>query len=780
MKTKLLLTLIVFIFLKTGLSALVYDIEVVRFTKPGVAKAETGIFSDARYYMVGETGEIGVLLRNNGTLNIMQSKIEFKVYIEDSVGNFNKMVFDTSYKVDINSGDSIEVNIPMYKLPNSFIPKVYDELGKDFPVKNIPLYFSTMLRNVTPRYKVVAKAETDQDTTNNTLSEVFRFYIQRSPIVLSVENSFADIENTSDPDLIAGKLNSDSLQSGLSKLGFYTDLFDRKGWEPNAVDYTIYDYLFWSDGHDKPLTEFEKSNITLFLESGDLYDKKSFVICSQEVLRENFNIDSNWVMNNIFVRKYEYYPYGPNEGKEYSTDIDSKMFLIGKNIARDYTYEIRRTKKYPNDTPPFPGLISLYKDGEGLTRSAMDFNKNSVLSPEPKEATAGAATITLTKTITYLTVDWRHFGDTEMILRGILDWIEMNNGHTLEDPPKLKYSRLYTQPSEIDKYPGDSIEYQIKFETTNNTNFANYLVAVENSFTNNLDTVSVESNKTNIFKFIIPLTQSPGKYDLKLKPISSRPIIISSIGMKVNVYSDTNITKTEVISCQYDTVHYGYSDDLENTYSWTLEGAGEIIGDTTGNYVKVYWKEVGLNSLKLIIKRKTTGKVKILMFNVTVKPAPDKPIVTRKGDTLFSSAERGNFWQKDGITFFSDTNNYIIPKKSGKYTVRVTGENGCDSEISEAIDFVLDVEEDNIVSDFSIIPSPANNNSVINYTLLTPDFVILKIYNTMGEEIDVLVNEYREAGKHSIPLGQELIPGAYYIKFQCGNSHYTGKIIVIK
>ena len=67
--------------------------------------------------------------------------------------------------------------------------------------------------------------------------------------------------------------NIDSLKSGIGNLGwmynsssqYFYDVFDRKGWEPKAVNYTLYKTMYWSDGNDKPLTKLEVKDIRKFL-----------------------------------------------------------------------------------------------------------------------------------------------------------------------------------------------------------------------------------------------------------------------------------------------------------------------------------------------------------------------------------------------------------------------------------------------------------------------------------------------------------------------------------
>jgi hypothetical protein len=773
--------LILWFLLCSSTYAQIYDIEPVGFTKPMVKKATSGLFSDAKYYMMGETGEIGVLLRNNGEIAAIDCRIDFEVFIEDSTGMFNTLVYSTFKTVNIGVGNTTEIILYIGEGLKPFMPISYDEATVAYPGLKIPEHYKTMTKNTTPRYVIIVSTGNDDNNENNIISEVFRFYIKKEYILLSVESSFADIENETNPDILAGRLNSDYICNGFSKLGLgfsagkdvKGDIFDRKSWEPAAVDYTQYDMLFWSDGHDKPLTKPEMEDLVNFKKSSDEEYKKCLFICSQEMFRENYANDSNWVKEILNARKYDIYPNNPNNGQEYSTEDNPDRYIVGSTISRYLKFEIKRTAKYPTDPGPIPGLLSLYTDGNGLTRSAYEYNPVSILCPEPMEKSAGTATISITLNSVYLAVDWRHIANDSTLLLGLFEFWSKNNG---------MFYNAYVSPDSIIAFPGDEIIYGIR--TVNATLLddpASMTLKVFNCFTESYDTITTTDSGiigyTAKYPVNIPDIIDSGVYKIRFSPLHSNG---NPYFPKIQVITipDSTIVKGNFVVCRNDTVSYKLFGQ-EKTNLWEIEGNGEIIGDSTATTIKIFWPEPGEYSIILHQTDLISGVSKEYRYNVSVKPSPEKPLISQKGKTLYSSSEKGNTWFVDSQEL-GGSSNHLVPKKSGKYTVRVTGENGCNSEMSDAINFVLDVEEDNTISDFSIIPNPANNNSVINYTLHTPGFVILKIYNTMGEEMYVLVNEYLVAGKHSIPLGQELIPGAYYIKFQCNEKIQTGKILVIK
>ena len=46
-------------------------------------------------------------------------------------------------------------------------------------------------------------------------------------------------------------------------------------------------------------------------------------------------------------------------------------------------------------------------------------------------------------------------------------------------------------------------------------------------------------------------------------------------------------------------------------------------------------------------------------------------------------------------------------------------------------------------------PNPFNPATTINYSIASPGFVTLKVFNTIGEEVKTLVNEVKQAVTHN-------------------------------
>ncbi|MCZ7615371.1 MAG: T9SS type A sorting domain-containing protein [Ignavibacteriaceae bacterium] len=97
---------------------------------------------------------------------------------------------------------------------------------------------------------------------------------------------------------------------------------------------------------------------------------------------------------------------------------------------------------------------------------------------------------------------------------------------------------------------------------------------------------------------------------------------------------------------------------------------------------------------------------------------------------------------------------------------------------------ILNVEEENLLSFYELaqnFPNPFNPTTKIKYQLPEPVFVTIKVYDVLGNEIETLVNEERDAGSYKIDFnGLELTSGIYYYRITAGNFSQTKKMILLK
>lgn len=78
-------------------------------------------------------------------------------------------------------------------------------------------------------------------------------------------------------------------------------------------------------------------------------------------------------------------------------------------------------------------------------------------------------------------------------------------------------------------------------------------------------------------------------------------------------------------------------------------------------------------------------------------------------------------------------------------------------------------------------PNPFNPNTTIEFSIPKSSQVVLKIYDQLGKEVEMLVNSYLNSGSYSINWSAEnLISGVYYYKITAGDFTDTKKMTLVK
>ncbi|RPI18094.1 MAG: T9SS C-terminal target domain-containing protein [Ignavibacteriae bacterium] len=78
-------------------------------------------------------------------------------------------------------------------------------------------------------------------------------------------------------------------------------------------------------------------------------------------------------------------------------------------------------------------------------------------------------------------------------------------------------------------------------------------------------------------------------------------------------------------------------------------------------------------------------------------------------------------------------------------------------------------------------PNPFNPATTIQYTIAKQDLVTLKIYDLLGREVKTLVNEFQEAGEHSVFFNaSELASGIYFYKITSAGFQDVKRMVLLK
>lgn len=78
-------------------------------------------------------------------------------------------------------------------------------------------------------------------------------------------------------------------------------------------------------------------------------------------------------------------------------------------------------------------------------------------------------------------------------------------------------------------------------------------------------------------------------------------------------------------------------------------------------------------------------------------------------------------------------------------------------------------------------PNPFNPGTVISYQLPVDGHVKIKVFDVLGNEVDLLVNEYKQAGSYKIDFNAaKLSGGVYYYEMNAGSNRITRKMTLLK
>ncbi|MCB0747262.1 MAG: T9SS type A sorting domain-containing protein, partial [Ignavibacteriae bacterium] len=78
-------------------------------------------------------------------------------------------------------------------------------------------------------------------------------------------------------------------------------------------------------------------------------------------------------------------------------------------------------------------------------------------------------------------------------------------------------------------------------------------------------------------------------------------------------------------------------------------------------------------------------------------------------------------------------------------------------------------------------PNPFNPSTTISYTLPNSGFTKLSVYNSLGQEVQSLINDNQSAGTHTVNFNASNLPsGMYFYSLTSGNFTQTNKMILMK
>ena len=154
-----------------------------------------------------------------------------------------------------------------------------------------------------------------------------------------------------------------------------------------------------------------------------------------------------------------------------------------------------------------------------------------------------------------------------------------------------------------------------------------------------------------------------------------------------------------------------------------------------------------------------------------------KVIFTTDGGSNWSQQTSGTTAQLNSVYFFNQTLGWAAGEDPLTY-------GGIIINYSTLVTSVQNDKEYTVPTEFSLsqnYPNPFNPSTTIQYSIPESGNVRLKIFNTLGEEVAELVNEYQQANTYMVNFnGENLSSGIYFYQIRAGEYTETKKMVIIK
>jgi len=157
---------------------------------------------------------------------------------------------------------------------------------------------------------------------------------------------------------------------------------------------------------------------------------------------------------------------------------------------------------------------------------------------------------------------------------------------------------------------------------------------------------------------------------------------------------------------------------------------------------------------------------------------------SRKTDNDFTVNENGSGQQFNPVIAMKDINCYVIlweddMNNNNFYEILAKG-----YDYGETYITAISSGYDELPQTFELYqnyPNPFNNTTTLEFSLMEYEVIRLAIYNSLGERISTLVDQYLVPGTYNeIWTGEDCASGIYFYELQAGNKRITKKMMLVK
>ena len=258
---------------------------------------------------------------------------------------------------------------------------------------------------------------------------------------------------------------------------------------------------------------------------------------------------------------------------------------------------------------------------------------------------------------------------------------------------------------------------------------------------------------------------------------------------------------------QFNTIYYPWLIYNEGVWDIKVDGNNVFVATTNGVYKSTdkgfTWLNKGGSGQKLAI---TTNNIYLGGYGVsrstdygetwesiglsekyiTSMAANDNIVIVGTDGGFFETTDNGqNWYQKNDGLLESPNNITLIEIRNGIIYSAVDDK----SIMVRSIDNITEVEEnqniDALPQEYYLsqnFPNPFNPTTSIEYTVSSSEYVTLKVYDILGNEVETLVNEQKSAGSYSVKFNaSDLSSGVYLYRLQTSDGVVlTKKLMLLK
>ena len=166
---------------------------------------------------------------------------------------------------------------------------------------------------------------------------------------------------------------------------------------------------------------------------------------------------------------------------------------------------------------------------------------------------------------------------------------------------------------------------------------------------------------------------------------------------------------------------------------------------------------------------------------------PATPVVYILGENggIKRSTDNGTTWVTTPTPGVTNLTHFDFMQSGMIVYGYAVSSNGNVIKLTDTLNILTGINSNNNVPvSFSLeqnYPNPFNPSTLIKYSLSENTSVRLSVYDVLGREVAVLVNEFKTSGSYEVSFsGDDLSTGVYYYRLDAGTFVETKKMLMIK